>query len=65
MLQDKNHHNVMGKTYFILCELCYWCASMMGMDYGLISKCPMCNDGGRIESIILSNESAKSFDSSI
>lgn len=47
MLQDKNHHNVMGKTYFILCELCYWCASMMSMDYGLISKCPTCNNGGK------------------
>ena len=65
MLQDMNHHNVMRKTYFILCELCYWCASVMNMDYGLRSKCPMCNNGGRIESIVLSNESAKSFDSSI
>ncbi len=53
MLLGKNHPNVMGKTYFILCELCYWCASMMGTDYGLISKCPMCDNCGRIKSIIV------------
>lgn len=56
MEQDKNHYKIMGKSYFVLCELCYWCASVLGIDQRLISKCPVCNNCGRIESIIISNE---------
>jgi len=49
--REKNYYEIMGKKYFVLCESCYWCASVWGTDKRSI-KCPACDDCGRIESII-------------
>jgi len=57
-LREKNYYEIMGKRYFVLCELCYWCASVWGVDQ-LTIKCPVCDNCGRIESIIISNEQSR------
>lgn len=52
--EEKNYYEMMGKTYFVLCESCYWCASVLGTDKRTI-KCPACDDCGRIELIMIYN----------
>lgn len=39
--------NEQDKTsYFLLCRLCYWCASYVNIvGKNRITKCPGCNDG--------------------
>jgi len=52
--EGKNYYEMMEKTYFVLCESCYWCASVLGTNKRTI-KCPACDDCGRIELITIYN----------
>jgi hypothetical protein len=51
---EKDYYEIMRKTYFVLCESCYWCASLLGTVKRTI-KCPTCDDYGRIEFIMIYN----------
>ena len=52
--EEKNYYEMMGKKYFVLCESCYWCASVLG-TYKRTIKCPACDNCGRIELIMIYN----------
>lgn len=50
-MQTRNEIYIMNeqyvKSYFLICKLCYWCASYVNIvvERNRITKCPDCNDG--------------------
>ena len=46
--------NFLTRKYFLICQLCFWCASSLDMNV-IITKCPRCTSQ-KLESILISNE---------
>lgn len=49
---------------FLICKLCFWCASYLYGSYQVAEKCPMCgisSSNNSIESIPISNQEAFEF----
>lgn len=54
-----NDAKVLAKIHFVLCQLCFWCASCLNVAKRTVTKCPSCNEL-RLESIpIFNNEICK------
>ena len=51
--KNANKKIVNDQIHFLICELCFWCASTYSnkADEHQISKCPNCNSGDIVKSI--------------
>jgi hypothetical protein len=49
-----------NKKDFLICNSCFWCASLYSNSRTII-KCPMCNSYGNLESIPLSKNESFNF----
>jgi len=60
--QDNRTTSVIKKIDFLLCNSCFWCASYLNLENGLIPfQCPSCKENA-IEWIPISVNDAYSFD---
>jgi hypothetical protein len=57
----QNHPLHAYQPFFLICRLCFWCASCIYGSSKIPNKCPVCNDSNIIESIPISNQEAYSF----
>jgi hypothetical protein len=58
LISENNKNRQSYQKYFILCDACLWCATLINNDI-TIYKCPACNNA-KIESLsILDNMSCK------
>jgi hypothetical protein len=56
---DNDYIKIPGQIHFVLCEVCYWCATFFNINENPVVKCPYC-DSIRIEPIPMSyNEVCK------
>jgi hypothetical protein len=49
-----------GQIHFLLCQICFWCASFIGI-HKRITQCPSCNSV-RLESMPISEKEAYRLD---
>ena len=57
--REPGYINVPAYIHFVLCEVCYWCATFFDIKKNPVVKCPYC-DSNRIDPIPMSrNEVCK------
>jgi hypothetical protein len=49
------------QPFFLICRICFWCASCIYGSYNMPNKCPVCNDRNTTESIPISSQEAYRF----
>jgi hypothetical protein len=52
---------ISSTVYFLLCESCFWSASIFGSKTKLITHCPLCNTQ-TIESMLISGDDVYRFE---
>ncbi len=60
-LQYETHPFVSKERNFLMCKLCFWCASFLDSRYRSFNECPSCMDSD-LESMPISANEIYTFD---
>ena len=60
-LQFEQQHDSYNERNFILCKLCFWCASFLNSRYRFFNECPSCMNF-ELESMPISLNEIYTFD---
>lgn len=56
-----NNIKPLRRTYFLLCNSCFWCASYIDVDKRVITDWPCCNNA-KLESMPISDKEVYKFE---
>lgn len=58
--KDSDYIKIPAHIHFVLCEVCYWCATFFNINKNPVVRCPYC-DSIRIDSIPISHNEVCKF----